>query len=62
MSTIHEVRVQVDEYGQPLGCTVIHSWGSEREQVEPVPFGPFDTAGEVAALGLARVDVQLTLW
>lgn len=62
MSTIHEVRVQVDEHGAPLGCTVIHGWGSEREQVEPVPHGPFDTAVEVFETAIGRVDVQLSLW
>jgi hypothetical protein len=58
----HEIRIQVDALGQPLGATLVVGWGSQREQIQPVAVGPFETLVEVAERLAGMVDTQLTLW
>lgn len=59
---LHQVRIIVDEAGQPVSAVVLVNWDEPGEQTCPVPVGPFDTVQEVLERCCGRVDTQLRLW
>lgn len=59
---LHQVRIIVDEAGQPVSAVVLVNWDEPGEQTWPVPVGPFDTATEVLQRCVGQVDTQLRLW
>ena len=59
---LNSIEVVVDGIGQPMALVIHKCVQSDHTSHLPLSVSPFDTPSEVFERGMARLDIQMTLW